>query len=1052
MNDTLGTRQLGPDSDGEFENASDGEQYESMELPSTSLQEQSFAHSVVDQPLAETLMVNKSSTSLNASKFESTTIKGDLGDYSGSSPSSPAFSINQKTTTTAFNSFRTSPVMETQQALDYSYQTPSRVSGLSNAGQSFSHGGRRDNLDRGFYDDDRSQDSGSRLETSRYHNSNNSLNTKETDRGWGSLSSWINTAVSTVSEVIENPNVVVSKAHTLGQGIRNVANERIDRVYESLDPEYEYARERQIKHGAPAYSPQHQLLQRESVDLQTGAVQTRMHSGVPAADHQTTRESFNGDASFETSAPLYDLQHSRNPANEHTSQPSVISNENKLAYKDDNSEKANDDWGNDAWGDGWDDQGGHDLLLDGKESLSLSPSNNLKDSYSLGPDIPITVTHVQDNFSPAPSTQVQDSQAFSPTISNTGLIPDSTRSVKDLFSIEPANRTSRSKAAPSKRDDDDRSSQTTPRSLSSDMRPTDTLFSTLDFASNALGSAMLGVHRKVTQVSQSQSLKNTASGDATQSRPVSPAWGNHQPNVLKDARDVPGKLDRTTSANHSLEEVGGNVVSTGLGALEILGKRAVDVISDVRRAGQLSHGHGNYNSSSDQFDENDPFKIPPKMNLATLFDDAGGPAHLNSMRSAASASTATVSKLVSQRPKILQMGQIQDLEQLLGSQSLDSALGEITVDLLAGHKDFRSIVVLLDKMGVQGTSHLRQLRISTKKHASLTLDSVNAFEQEWHNHQSRASERDFFAKAPIKKFFESRLLSIYFDSVRSLSQFTYRTCLQLLKISDSFSTHLNEKISGTKSSPGVETEGDRREDLSPMAKAKILRQFIGNLIAETKFIVKSYSLTLDSVLEAAKGFTTPLDRLDWEDLSMGLEKIKALLTERELPESLGFIHTGAYCIAEVLKNELMIDALHGKIVPESPRSPISQPNILTAPSQAQSHPRETQQVRSAQKPSPVSYSTSTLPLPTDQGSGLRSPSLTPRSPSPLLTNIGDQTGSLAPTTPVNSVIHGSKDATPSVTSDNRPSSNVVNSARSNRPPPSQPKLSDEDFFSILNSS
>ncbi|KAF9206527.1 hypothetical protein BGZ49_002297 [Haplosporangium sp. Z 27] len=988
MNDTLGTRRLEPDSDGEFESASDGEQYESMELPSTSLQEQSFAHSVVDQPLAETLMVNKSSTSLNAPKLESTTIKGDLGEYSSSSPSSPAFSINQKTTTTAFNSFRTSPVMETQQALDYSYQTPSRVSGLSNPGQSFSYGGRRDNLDRGFYDDDRSQDSGSRLETPRYHNSNNSLNTKETDRGWGSLSSWINTAVSTVSEVIENPNVVVSKAHTLGQGIRNVANERIDRVYESLDPEYEYARERQIKHGAPAYSPQHQLLQRESVDLQTGAVQTRMHSGLPASDHQTTRKSFNGDASFETSAPLYDSQHSRNPANEHTSQPSVISNENKLAYKDDNSEKANDDWGDDAWGDGWDDQEGHDLLLDGKESLSLSPSNNLKDSHSPSPDIPITVTHVQDKFSPAPSTQVQDSQAFSPTISNTGLIPDSTRSVKDLFSIEPANRTSRSKAAPSKRDDDDRSSQTTPRSLSSDMRPTDTLFSTLDFASNALGSAMLGVHRKVTQVSQSQSLKNTASGDATQPRPVSPAWGKHQPNVLKDTRDITGKPDRTTSANHSLEEVGGNVVSTGLGALEILGKRAVDVISDVRRAGQLSHGHGNYNSSSDQFDENDPFKIPPKMNLATLFDDAGGPAHLNSMRSAASASTATVSKLVSQRPKILQMGQIQDLEQLLGSQSLDSALGEITVDLLAGHKDFRSIVVLLDKMGVQGTSHLRQLRISTKKLTSLTPDSVNAFEQG----------------------------------------------------------------AGSKSSPGVETEGDGREDLSPMAKAKILRQFIGNLIAETKFIVKSYSLTLDSVLEAAKGFTTPLDRLDWEDLFMGLEKIKALLTERELPESLGFIHTGAYCIAEVLKNELMIDALHGKIVPESPRSPISQPNILTAPSQAQSHPRETQQVRSAQKPSPVSYSTSTLPLPTDQRSGLRSPSLTPRSPSPLLSNLGDQTGSLAPTTPVNSVIHGSKDATPSVTSDNRPSSNVVNSARSNRPPPSQPKLSDEDFFSILNSS
>lgn len=33
--------------------------------------------------------------------------------------------------------------------------------------------------------------------------------------GWGSLSSWVNAAVNTVSEVIENPNVVVSKAQNI---------------------------------------------------------------------------------------------------------------------------------------------------------------------------------------------------------------------------------------------------------------------------------------------------------------------------------------------------------------------------------------------------------------------------------------------------------------------------------------------------------------------------------------------------------------------------------------------------------------------------------------------------------------------------------------------------------------------------------------------------------------------------------------------------------------------------------------------------------------------
>jgi hypothetical protein len=44
---------------------------------------------------------------------------------------------------------------------------------------------------------------------------------------------------------------------------------------------------------------------------------------------------------------------------------------------------------------------------------------------------------------------------------------------------------------------------------------------------------------------------------------------------------VPEKADRSALSNPTFEAVGGNVVSTGLGALEILGKRAVDVISDV---------------------------------------------------------------------------------------------------------------------------------------------------------------------------------------------------------------------------------------------------------------------------------------------------------------------------------------------------------------------------------------------------------------------------------------------------------------------------------------
>lgn len=55
-------------------------------------------------------------------------------------------------------------------------------------------------------------------------------------------------------------------------------------------------------------------------------------------------------------------------------------------------------------------------------------------------------------------------------------------------------------------------------------------------------------------------------------------------------------MDKLSLANPSLEVVSGNVMSTGLGALEILGKRAVDVISDVA-SGYRGCYHGSIRAS-----------------------------------------------------------------------------------------------------------------------------------------------------------------------------------------------------------------------------------------------------------------------------------------------------------------------------------------------------------------------------------------------------------------------------------------------------------------------
>ncbi|KAF9359518.1 hypothetical protein BGX26_012151 [Mortierella sp. AD094] len=1082
MSDAHATKRLELDSEDEFASASDGEEYESMEMPTpaTSIQVQGLVHSLMDhssQSLGEASPTPLKASKPNASsRLESTTNRRGLtmrNDSPLSSLSSPVLTSNQRTST-RLNTSQPSRALEmsdeTLPTMNHPHQPASRMSSSSlDAGQLFRN--EYDNLNRTFNDSTEVPVFGTKLETNPigYQNSNGSLNSKEAGRGWGSLSSWINTAVSTVSEVIENPNVVVSKAHTIGQGIRNVATEQIDRVYESLDPEYEYARERQSKQGAQIYYPQEHLEKHSNLkhasNLDPGGIQSRTHSSSSVPVQQMASGSHSN--TLEPLGPRNGKQDAQDVAGENASQSKMSLTGNKLAYREDNADQNEDNWGDDAWGDGWDKKGDTDPME--KASLALILNQTQEPSEGSSIEISNMMSPPHQKFSPTPLAQIHDNQGLPPTTSRISQLPDNERSVRGLFSMEPANRTSGSKLAltvPSAQGDDDQLEQTTPRRPSTEMRPTDALFSTLDFASNALGSAVLGVHRKVTQASQPQSLKNALSGDTTQPRSISPVWSSlHQSKESLGTRENSGKLDRMTSVNPSLEVVGGNVVSTGLGALEILGKKAVDVISDVRRAGQLSHGQGGSNSPSDQLDDSGPFKVPAKMNLATIFEEAGGRAHLTSMRSAASVSSARVASLVSNRTEILQMGQIDDLEQLLGPQSLDSAIEELSVDLLAGHKDFRSIVNLLDKMGVQGTGHLRQLRVCTKKLASLAPDSVNAFEQEWHNHQSRASERDFFAKAPIKKFFESRLLSIYFDSLRSLSQFTYRACHQLLKLADSFNVRLAEKIGDSESSvASAIVEYNEREKPSPLVIAEILKQFIGCLIAETRFIARTYSLTLGSVLEAARGFTTPLDRLDWEDISIGLEKVKGMLTETEVMEAVGFIHTGASCIAEVLKNELMVDAIHGKLVPETPRVRISQPRTSNTPSHARSPAPSHTQTALKNKTSrmtspPAPQPTSSLSSPAEQKSGLRSPLLAPRSASPLLNNTPQvgQTGTPKgpiPATPVantTSTVQGSKDQP--VPSDRRRPSNAsssLNPMRSTRAPPTQPKLSDEDFFSILN--
>lgn len=114
------------------------------------------------------------------------------------------------------------------------------------------------------------------------------------------------------------------------------------------------------------------------------------------------------------------------------------------------------------------------------------------------------------------------------------------------------------------------------------MRPADALFSTLDFASNAIGSAVLGVHQKVTQAHANGRRDSQSSVDRSRTPEPSTSFSQqkswNREETVSGNRDFPEKMDRLAMLNPKLD-----VVGTGLGALESLGKKAAGAIADVVR-------------------------------------------------------------------------------------------------------------------------------------------------------------------------------------------------------------------------------------------------------------------------------------------------------------------------------------------------------------------------------------------------------------------------------------------------------------------------------------
>jgi len=204
-----------------------------------------------------------------------------------------------------------------------------------------------------------------------------------------------------------------------------VATEHIDRVYESLDPEFEYQRERLNKEQTPQ-QPNRPITQSPATKAR-GGEQPRKDDLLDLLSLASSVE---------------------NPSSIHKAKDEQKSAA-KLEYKGDETDHGTDAWGDeDAWGDDWDDQERDIQISHPEGQAETSPASptlakaNAPLPATKTPALEHTNTHSSrsgnaasphpTNVSPAPNSS-RPALALSPAGNSQTA---GTRSVKDLFSSD----------------------------------------------------------------------------------------------------------------------------------------------------------------------------------------------------------------------------------------------------------------------------------------------------------------------------------------------------------------------------------------------------------------------------------------------------------------------------------------------------------------------------------------------------------------------------------------------------------------------------------------
>ncbi|KAI9143186.1 hypothetical protein BKA69DRAFT_1123336 [Paraphysoderma sedebokerense] len=354
-----------------------------------------------------------------------------------------------------------------------------------------------------------------------------------------------------------------------------------------------------------------------------------------------------------------------------------------------------------------------------------------------------------------------------------------------------------------------------------------TIDKTFDFATDLLGNAVLTGYKFVN--SESSKLSQRVEG-------------------------IKSQADKSELV-HQSKEVSEKAVKDGLGALEFLGKKAMDVINETRKPLLQTPGQ---NASASWSAESKKPKTPAAITLKSLFEDNCGNAHLQALEMLSTESFAKFTSISgSLASNAVFQTDVETLEKNFDVDEVVEALEESEENILETDEAVEELVSLLTVMGLQkstSSSQSKQLQAVIRKIEGSLKTIKDSAEENLASFESSADKNE-----AVKQSLEATLDKLRLSSLHSLADFAEKGCEQILRLAEIFLMRIAElKMASGDQNNGKESKS--AEELDAVALSEKIRELVVKLLTETQYICVVYVNFVDDLSKQYK---------EWVDYNIG---------------------------------------------------------------------------------------------------------------------------------------------------------------------------------------